>query len=77
MSKPILFGASWCSMCKPVKVKMDKAQIDYEYVDVDENEAVAIQYKVRSLPTLIKDGEVIVGQGNILNVVEQMMMGDC
>ncbi|MDE7377012.1 MAG: thioredoxin [Muribaculaceae bacterium] len=68
-NKPTIvdFFATWCGPCKvqgpildDVKARVgDKANI--LKVDIDKNQALAMQYGVRSVPTLIifKDGEAI------------------
>ncbi|MFB6167979.1 MAG: thioredoxin domain-containing protein [Haloferacaceae archaeon] len=60
------FYADWCGPCKtqdPIldEVEADFPDVEFEKVDVDENQDVANEYSVRSLPTLViedDDGEV-------------------
>jgi len=60
------FYADWCGPCKTQDPILEELESDYEHVefekiDVDENQDVANQYSVRSLPTLVvedDDGEV-------------------
>jgi thioredoxin 1 len=56
------FYADWCGPCKtqdPIleEVLDDHADIDFVKVDVDEQQDVANQYQVRSLPTLIIEND--------------------
>lgn len=61
------FGATWCGPCKKVSAIMDELANEYEgrvavlKADVDECEDLAIDYKVRNVPTVlfIKNGEVV------------------
>lgn len=61
------FGATWCGPCKKVSAIMDELAAEYEgriavlKADVDECEDLAIDYKVRNVPTIlfIKNGQVV------------------
>lgn len=61
------FGATWCGPCKKVSAVMEELAAEYEgkvailKADVDECEDLAIEYKVRNVPTVlfIKNGEVV------------------
>ena len=61
------FGATWCGPCKKVSSIMDELAEQYDgkvviaKADVDDCEDLAIEYKVRNVPTIlfIKNGEVV------------------
>lgn len=67
--KPIVldFGATWCGPCKRVAPIIEALAADYEgqaiigKADVEEEEDLAMQFGVRSVPTIlfIKGGEVV------------------
>ncbi len=66
MLKVTKFSASWCQPCKmlaPIfnEVKSEVADVMYQDVDVDQNSDLAIQYKVRGVPTIVieKDGQEV------------------
>jgi len=66
--KPVLvdFFATWCGPCKtqaPILEDVKKSlgdQVAIIKIDVDQNQSVAAQYQVRSVPTLIifKNGQI-------------------
>jgi thioredoxin 1 len=69
--EPVLvdFTAQWCAPCRYLAPTVEALATDYKgrvkvaKVDVDENQGVAEQYGIRSMPTLLffKKG-VVVGQ---------------
>ena len=69
-SKPVLvdFHAHWCGPCKMLTPLLKKTienqfadTVDLAMVNVDDNEEVAMEYDVRSIPTVVavKDGKVV------------------
>jgi thioredoxin 1 len=66
---PVLvdFWATWCGPCIAIAPTIEALSTEYEgrvkvgKVDVDENQGVAAQYGIRSIPTLMvfKNGEVV------------------
>ena len=57
------FNATWCGPCKMQRPILENLSKDYKIVsvDTDENEELAYQYKVMSIPctVLIKDGKEV------------------
>ena len=56
------FYADWCGPCKtqdPIldELEEDYPDVDFEKVNVDEEQDVANEYQVRSLPTLIIEND--------------------
>lgn len=53
----IKFHADWCAPCKAIAPQVNKLVEEkgwhYESYDVDEEGEVAVNYRVRSIPTLI------------------------
>ena len=55
MKKILYFSAAWCGPCRTLGPIMESlsGEINYQKVDVDENQDLSIQYGVRNIPTLI------------------------
>ena len=68
-TEPVLvdFWATWCGPCKAIAPTLEELATTYKgkvtvvKVDVDENQATAMQYGIRSIPTLLmfKGGKVV------------------
>jgi thioredoxin 1 len=65
--KLLRFTASWCQPCKALAKNLEKANLNIpiEVIDIDENDQKAIEYSIRSVPTL-----VLIDDGN-----EKRMIG--
>ena len=63
MKKILYFSAAWCQPCKMLGPIMESlaGEINYEKIDVDNNQDLSIQYGVRNIPTLIlvENGEAV------------------
>lgn len=60
MKKILRFTASWCQPCKAMAKNLEIANLDIpiEVIDIDVHDDLAIEYMIRSVPTLIlKDGD--------------------
>jgi thioredoxin 1 len=58
MKKILRFTASWCQPCKAMAKNLENADLDIEIevVDIDIHTDLAVEYMVRSVPTLIIKG---------------------
>jgi thioredoxin 1 len=63
MKQILYFSAAWCGPCKQLGPIMESlsGQINYEKIDVDNNQDLSIQYGVRNIPTLVlvENGEAV------------------
>ena len=55
MKKILYFTAPWCGPCQTLGpiIESLSGQINYEKINVDENQDLSIQYGVRNVPTLL------------------------
>ena len=55
MKKILYFSASWCQPCKMLGPIMESVsdQVNYQKIDVDNNQELSIKYGVRNIPTLV------------------------
>lgn len=63
MKKILYFSSTWCQPCQTLGPIIESlaGQINYQKIDVDNNQDLSIQYGVRNIPTLIlldENGEV-------------------
>ena len=73
-------SASWCSPCGQAKrhIKAIGAEDKVVYIDVEENEALVAEYKIKNLPTFIlldfdgKEVERFVGFDK--NQIDEMLL---
>lgn len=73
--KVIVFGAENCSGCVNVKRVLEQDGIKYEYYDVNDpaDMNLAMEYRVRSIPTVVVKGEATasyVGEKNCMLAIK-------
>ncbi len=57
----LVFGASYCAPCKKNKQLLNDSDIEYTYIDAEENDDLCVRYGIRSVPTtiLIQNGSEV------------------
>jgi thioredoxin 1 len=61
MKRILRFTASWCQPCKMLAKTLEEINTDIpiEVVDIDVHSDIAMDYNIRSVPTLVmKDGNI-------------------
>lgn len=68
-----LFGTKTCPNCKIAKSLLEKAKVDYKFIDAEENVELTKKYAIQKAPTLvIKEGENIEKIVNLSNIKKQI-----
>ena len=47
------FYADWCGPCRILTTMLNKAQIEYEPINVDNNEELVKKYNIRTIPVFM------------------------
>jgi thioredoxin 1 len=61
MKRILRFTASWCQPCKSMAMMLEEinADVPVEVIDIDVHSELAMEYGIRSVPTLVmKDGNI-------------------
>ncbi len=65
ITKPILFTRNGCPNCKTSKMMLDKAGVQYDVVNAEENKELTVKFGVKKAPTLLVPvGDKIVAYDN-------------
>ena len=61
MKKVLRFTASWCQPCKTMKNMLEEIEptLPFEVIDVDVSPDIAMDFGIRSVPTLVMMDETI------------------
>ena len=61
----LYFSAVWCGPCKTLGPIMESVagQVNYQKIDVDNNQDLSVKYGIRNIPTLV----LVDGDGTELN----------
>lgn len=55
MKRVLRFTASWCGPCKALAQQLEEMEVNVpiEVIDIDSNPTLAMEYGIRSVPTLV------------------------
>ena len=59
MKRILRFTASWCQPCKALAKQLEEidTNMPIEVIDIDSNQGLAMEYGIRSVPTLVMMNE--------------------
>jgi len=74
-AKVLRFTASWCNPCKALAETIKNADIELpiEVIDVDKEAARAMEFQIRSVPTIViidENGEELRRQTGIMTLLQ-------
>jgi thioredoxin 1 len=75
MKKILRFTASWCQPCKGLAMNLASAELTtpIEVFDIDKQSDVAVEYGIRSVPTLVMlDENIEVKRSSGVMTVQQL-----
>ena len=75
MKRILRFTASWCQPCKSMAMMLEEinADVPVEVIDIDVHSEIAMEYGIRSVPTLVmKDGNIEVKRTTGLKTKERL-----
>ena len=74
-NKIMLFGTKTCPNCKIAKTLLEKANIEYSFVDAEENKDLTKYYEVKQAPTLVivDDENKVEKIANLSNIKKYIM----
>ncbi|MDZ4718011.1 MAG: mycoredoxin [Roseiflexaceae bacterium] len=80
-SKIVMYGTSWCGDCRRAKRVFDQNQTNYEYIDIEQDEAARVYVEQvnrgsQSVPTIIfPDGSVLVEPSSAVLTAKLQQLG--
>ncbi len=74
-NKIMLFGTKTCPNCKIAKTLLEKANIEYNFIDAEENKDLTKYYEVKQAPTLVivDDENKVEKIANLSNIKKYIM----
>ena len=69
--KSVIYGRQGCTYCDLAKDFMDKHQLAYEYIDINEDFDAAMDFKkkhgvIKSVPQILVDGQLVGGYNSFV-----------
>lgn len=82
-NKVQFYGTNWCFDCKRARSLLDRAKIEYDFIDIDSDKQAeeyvqSVNGGNRSVPTIVfPNGKILVEPSNqdLENEIRQLMLG--